>query len=100
MADRSLKESIVQGREILPIAALTTPAVQQVSNAVVRTDRTIALLRTVEALRLYGANHDGRLPEKLSDITEVPIPLDPLNGQPFGYQGVSGNAPRGDHSCW
>lgn len=51
-----------------------------------RMERRIALLRVVEALRLYAAAHDGRLPDKLADITEVPIPSDPGTGQPFGYR--------------
>jgi hypothetical protein len=86
LAERSLVASVVQGREILPIGRLLLPAVQKVTEATARTDRTIALLRIIEALRLYGASHDGRLPEKLNDITEVPVPVDPLTGQPFAYQ--------------
>ena len=34
---------------------------------------------------MYAAAHDGRLPEKLSDLT-VPVPVDPITGQPFAYQ--------------
>ena len=42
-------------------------------------------MRIIEALRLYASAHDGRLPEKLGDLT-VPVPGDPINGQPFTYQ--------------
>jgi hypothetical protein len=47
-------------------------------------ERQIALLRHVEALRLYAAGHDGKLPAKLSDIP-VPLPVDPFSGKPFDY---------------
>jgi hypothetical protein len=47
-------------------------------------DQQIALLRHVEALRLYAAGHDGKLPARLSDLT-VPLPADPVNGNPFDY---------------
>ena len=41
-------------------------------------------MRHVEALRLYAAGHDGKLPAKLSDIS-VPLPVDPVTGKPFDY---------------
>jgi len=50
-----------------------------------RPDQRIALLRHVEALRLYAAEHNGTLPAKLADIS-VPLPDDPFTGKPFGYQ--------------
>jgi hypothetical protein len=52
----------------------------------------IATLRVIEALRLYAAAHDGQLPKQLSDITEVPIPDDPVTGLPFEYELVGGKA--------
>ena len=61
----------------------------------------MALLRHVEALRLYAAAHDGRLPGKLSDIG-VPLPADPFTGKPFAYQvdgataRLRGSPPRGE----
>jgi hypothetical protein len=47
-------------------------------------EQQIALLRLVEALRLYAAEHDGKLPAQLADIT-VPLPVDPVTGKPFTY---------------
>ena len=47
-------------------------------------EQQIALLRHVEALRLYAAGHGGKLPAKLSDIS-VPLPVDPVTGKPFVY---------------
>ena len=49
------------------------------------TDREIAALRCVEAVRLYAAGHDGRLPKQLADIGEVPIPIDPSTGKALSY---------------
>lgn len=49
-----------------------------------RNERTIAALRTLEAIRMYGANHDGRLPERLSDC-DVPIPINALTGRALDY---------------
>lgn len=65
------------------------PAIQRVVVASVRTDRRIAALRCVEAIRLYAAAHDGKLPATLDAITEVPIPSDPATGKAFAYR-VSG----------
>jgi hypothetical protein len=60
------------------------PAIVKVRRAQGRLDQRIALLRHVEALRLYAAAHDGRWPEKLADVP-VPLPDDPLTGKPFRY---------------
>jgi hypothetical protein len=47
-------------------------------------EQQIALLRHVEALRLYAAEQEGRLPAQLSDLG-VPAPADPVTGKPFTY---------------
>jgi hypothetical protein len=62
------------------------PALQKVVAASVRTDRRIAALRCVEAIRIYAAAHDGKLPPTLDAITEVPIPIDPVTGKAFTYR--------------
>ena len=72
--------------EIIPLAGIFLPALQSCKQCEARTDRDLVALEVLEALRLYAADHDGRLPENLKDITEVPIPLDPLRGEPFLYQ--------------
>jgi hypothetical protein len=48
-------------------------------------DRNLAAMRVIEALRIYAATHDGKLPDKLDEITEVPIPTDPGTDRPFDY---------------
>jgi hypothetical protein len=50
-----------------------------------RLEQRIALLRHVEALRLYAVAHGGKLPAKLADAG-VPLPPDPFTGQPFRYK--------------
>ncbi len=70
----------------VPLVPLLIPAMKKVSLARVRMDRKFALLRTLEAIRLYAADHDGRLPRSLAAIKEVPLPLDPATGKSFEYQ--------------
>jgi hypothetical protein len=73
---------------------------QKVRMAQVRIDQRLALLRCVEALRLYAAGHGGRLPAQLADVP-VPVPHDPVTGKPFRYKldgdtaTVRGSPPRG-----
>jgi hypothetical protein len=50
-----------------------------------RIEQRIALLRQVEALRMYAAEHGGAFPVKLSDLS-VPLPDDPFTGKPFLYE--------------
>ena len=66
------------------------PAILQVRRGQARVQRRLAALTCVEAIRMYSASHDGRLPAQLSDIVEVPVPSDPVTGKPFSYS-VSGD---------
>jgi hypothetical protein len=34
---------------------------------------------------MYAAAHNGKLPDKLDDVAEVPVPCDPGTGKPFAY---------------
>ena len=68
------------------------PAVGSVLTAMDRTDRGIALLRTVEAIRLFASLHGGELPQSLDKIDAVPIPADPMTGRPFDYRLEGGAA--------
>jgi hypothetical protein len=84
-SDGKLRDFWRSGQEILPIASMLLPAVSVAKAAEARIDREIAVLRVFEALRLYAAAHDNQLPEKLADISEVPIPNDPIHGSAFIY---------------
>ena len=57
-----------------------------------RLDRRVAALRVVESIRMYAATKGGALPESLDNITDVPVPLDPVTGKPFGYHLEGGRA--------
>jgi hypothetical protein len=85
-SEKLLKQEKAAGEVSAVLATLLLPAVQKVFFAQTRLERKIAALRCVEALRLYAAAHDGKLPAALSDITEVPVPLDPVTGRPFNYK--------------
>jgi hypothetical protein len=90
-SDVKMRDIFRSGQEILPLASLLLPAISAAKAAEARTEREIAVLRIFEALRLYTAAHEGQLPEKLSDITEVPIPMDPIHGTPFIYHYLMDN---------
>lgn len=71
-------------------AAVLLPSLGRAYFIQARLDRQIASLQTIEAVRMYAADHDGKLPAALKDITEAPAPIDPVLGKPFGYK-VEGN---------
>ena len=72
-------------RESALFADVLLQGIYQVRRKQVRLEQRIALLRHVEALRLYAAEHHGTLPAKLSEIP-VPLPDDPFTGKPFRYE--------------
>jgi hypothetical protein len=67
------------------------PSTQAVRRAQGRLEQRIGLLRHVEALRLYAAEHDGTLPARLSEIS-VPLADDPFTGKPFRYERIGATA--------
>lgn len=83
-----------------PLADLL-PSVLQARREQGRLEQRIALSRHIEALRLYAADHDGKLPDNVSDIA-VPLPNDPFTGKPFVYRvegmtaHLQSNLPRGE----
>jgi hypothetical protein len=68
------------------------PAIRKVYATTARLDRHIAALRCVEAIRMYAAAHDGKLPATLNDITDVPVPSDPMTGESFKYRAAGNKA--------
>ena len=95
-AEFARAESRLQAdRSASPLSSLVSllfPAISAAQQAEARTDRRIAELRVIEAIRLYAANHGGQLPRELSDIESVPVPPDPLTAQPFPYGAKDGKA--------
>ncbi len=57
-----------------------------------RFDNHLNALQSVEAVRHYAAIHEGQLPEKLSDISEVDVPKDLVSGEAFDYRRTDAGA--------
>jgi hypothetical protein len=95
----SLRDKVEPAKE-MALFDFLVPALYKVRRAQGRLEQRIALLRHVEALRMYAAEHAGKLPEKLADIS-VPLPVDPFTGKPFRYEldgltaRVRGTPPKG-----
>jgi hypothetical protein len=73
-----------KGDTLVQVFLLVLPAVEKVHLAGARTDRKVALLRAIEAIRVH-ADTTGRPPKELADIKKVPVPADPLTEKPFVY---------------
>jgi hypothetical protein len=61
------------------------PAIRAVRTAQARADQHLAMIQTVEAIRMYAAENNGKLPNRLSDLP-VPAPVEPLTGRELEYQ--------------
>jgi hypothetical protein len=88
-SDEAVKAAAMAGQGALFTDLL--PALQAATNAHFRGQRLTDLLRVVEALRMYAADH-GQWPEKLEDIKGVSIPIDPWTQKPFEYSVKNGVA--------
>jgi len=78
----------INGRKVIDEPALfdsLLPNMIRVRQAQGRLEQRIGMMRHMEAIRIYAAEHGGKLPEKLADIT-LPLPVDPFTGKPFRYQ--------------
>jgi hypothetical protein len=89
----------------LNLAPWLLPPIRKMVASRAALDRRLALLRCVEAIRDHAAAHDGRLPASLSDIKDLPLPLDPVTGRPFLYEvkgdaAVLSSAPLGGRTDW
>jgi hypothetical protein len=73
------------GRAADGLFADLVPHAPEARRAQGRMGQRVALLRCVEALRLYAADHDGRLPAALAGV-RAPLPVDPFTGKPFSYE--------------
>ena len=72
--------------EATQLTRLLLPTIRAVQTAQVRLERKIAALRVIEALRLHAASNGGQLPDRLDQVTVVPVPADPGTGRPFEYR--------------
>ena len=70
---------------IVQFAVVAIPSYQTMMQKRTVLERHIALLRVIEALRMYAATNNDTLPNDLTEYGLAPIPNDPMTGQPFGY---------------
>jgi hypothetical protein len=67
------------------LAGMLLPAIHKVLLSQMRVERRLAAQQAIEALRMHAAKA-GQLPDKLEQVTVVPVPNDPGTGQPFEYE--------------
>lgn len=89
-ADRGEKEDPLK-KACLTFPRLLTPAIGKCQERMADTQRHVAALRTIEAVRAYAAGHGGKLPASLEAIQGMPISINPVTGKSFGYR-IEGNA--------
>ncbi len=68
----------------LPTSAFL-PNFRAAKNAQQRAQQSIAMLQTVEAIRMHGAANGDKLPSSLDNLI-VPVPVDPFTGKPLMYE--------------
>lgn len=85
-AQLELKEAMAEDPIANALPGMLLPAVTHASARFAEIDRKVAALRCIEALRLHAVDSGGHLPDKLARIDRVPIPEDPLTGNPFAYR--------------
>jgi len=62
------------------------PAHERMLHVAKRFGNNLNVLQCVEAIRDYAATHDGRLPEKSGDITDLEFPNDVITGNALEYR--------------
>ena len=68
-----------------------TPATIKVIQARARTQQRLGLIHAVEAVRIYAAENEGKVPASLEAI-KLPLPVDPVTGKSFLYEVKDGKA--------
>ena len=84
-SDAKLQEESPSVGHFASLSTMFLPAIASMREAHVRMQQSIALIQTIEAIRMYGAAHQRTLPASLNDLP-VPAPNDPLSGVPFDYE--------------
>ena len=79
-------------KEVIPLfKSLFPEAHRQYLRVTNSLDRVLVRTRVIEAIRMHAAANDGNPPNSLSEITLVPIPIDPTTGKPVIYR-LDGNS--------
>ncbi len=71
---------------LFKLFTMLIPAVRSCGRAYALSERRLDAIQCIEAIRLYAALHGGKLPSRLEDISEAPVPADAATGRPFGYK--------------
>jgi hypothetical protein len=66
------------------IGDMLIPSTVACKRAEMRIPRHFAALQAIEAIRMHAAQ-SGKLPHSLREVTVVPVPVNPVNHQPFPY---------------
>ena len=85
VADENERLRNASDTELIPISKLLLPAVSSAVYADMRLNRRLAMLQTIEAIRMHASANNGALPASLEAITIVPPIRDPLHNEPFVY---------------
>lgn len=87
-AEKRLREALRGGKAELFTWFLPDLGKAYTQQAVLQQD--FAAVQTIEAIRMYAATHDGRLPASLAELTDPPAPITPITGKTIEYK-VKGN---------
>lgn len=85
-AQLELKEAMAEDPIASFLPGLLLPATTHAAARFTKMDRRTDALRCIEALRLHADATGEGLPDTLAQVQVVPVPDDPLTGQPFAYQ--------------
>jgi hypothetical protein len=83
-AENTSTQADKSGTDLLP--QLFAPSLSGLWKTTARVERKVALLRTIEAIRLHADANNGDWPGSLDEIKLVPVPKDPATGEPFRYE--------------
>lgn len=88
-ASNSIKKDQEQYGWFAGVTNYLLPSIDAVNDVITRARQRIALIQTIEAIRMAGAENGGKLIDTL-EKTPVPVPNDPFTNKPFEYK-VSGD---------
>jgi hypothetical protein len=78
-----LEERTAQDRNPL---MMLVPATSRAYASTATTEREIAMLQLIEAIRAFAAGNQGKLPGSLQELESLPVRIDPMTGEAFQYQ--------------
>jgi hypothetical protein len=70
---------------LFKLFTMLLPAIRSCGLAQALSERRLDAIQCIEAIRLHAALH-GKLPSRLEDIIEAPVPLDSATGKPFDFR--------------